>query len=110
MAVSSVQLSYTLNCPVIVQLTQSGEGVRLMAKFRPKAQIIALCLDDTLTRSLCLVRGVICYKVASFYVLDDLIELSVMQGRKKGIVKQGDHIIIIYSKSEESANNIIRVH
>lgn len=81
-----------------------------MAKYRPKAQIIALCLEDTLVRSLSLVRGVLCYKVPSFYVIDDLIELSIREVKNKGIVKKGDHIIIIYSKSEETSNDIIRVH
>ena len=55
-----------------------------MAKLRPKAEIFALCLNDTLQKSLSLVREVTSYKVPSFYIIDDLIDLVIKLGLESG--------------------------
>lgn len=58
LAISAVQLSFTIKAGLIICLTSSGETARLIAKYRPDAMIIAISYVNHVIKGLSYTRGV----------------------------------------------------
>jgi pyruvate kinase len=67
-------MSMALNSPLIISFSASGEGVRLLSKYKPQAKIIAICYDPKVSSHLQMVRGVKCYIVPNFNNSEDIIK------------------------------------
>lgn len=83
-----------LKAKTIITGTQSGSTARNIAKFRPKASIIAITPFESVARRLSLNWGV--YPIVSkvFESTDELIEETSKIAKKKGFVKDGDIAVI----------------
>merc|ERR1711963_783149 len=82
---SAVKATIDAACPLIVVLTETGHTARSVAKYRPKAPILAICASETTIRQLNVVRGVTPMLTASFV----------------GMVKSGDSVVAVHGQKEE---------
>lgn len=65
-AAGAVQLSFEIKSNVIICFTKSGVMARNIAKYRPKANIIAVGIDEGVVKGLSITRGVVCLRVQVF--------------------------------------------
>ncbi|KAL7667931.1 hypothetical protein ACOME3_008655 [Neoechinorhynchus agilis] len=56
-AVAAVEASFRLNASIIIVLTSTGQSARNIAKYQPKAMILAVTRDEKTARALNLHRG-----------------------------------------------------
>merc|ERR1712003_87984 len=98
---SAVKCTVDSDCSLIVALTESGQTARLIAKYRPKAPIIAITASESTVRQLLCVRGVIPMLTASFVGTDSVIEKALNRAKQDGIVKAGDFVVAIHGQKEE---------
>merc|ERR1712186_174873 len=98
---SAVKCTVDSNCPLIVALTETGSTARLIAKYRPKAPILAITASETTVRQLLAVRGVIPMLTASFVGTDSVIEKALKFAVAGGMVKSGDMVVAVHGQKEE---------
>merc|ERR1712190_565294 len=98
---SAVKCTCDSDCALIVALTESGQTARLIAKYRPRAPIIAITASESTVRQLLCVRGVIPMLTASFVGTDSVIEKALVRAKQDGIVKAGDFVVAIHGQKEE---------
>lgn len=83
-----------LDAKAIITGTQSGSTARNIAKFRPKATIIAVTPDESVSRRLNLIWGVLPIVSETFKTTDELIEKTTWAAKEKGYVNEGDLVVI----------------
>lgn len=66
LAASAVQLSFEIKAAVIITFTFTGEFPRLLSKYRPSVDIVAISTEDKTIKSLTIQSGVTCLRVPSF--------------------------------------------
>merc|ERR1712154_467557 len=98
---SAVKATIDAGCPLIVVLTETGHTARSIAKYRPKAPILAICASETTIRQLNLVRGVTPMLTASFVGTDAVIAKALDKAKALGMVKSGDSVIAVHGQKEE---------
>ncbi|MFO8069788.1 MAG: pyruvate kinase [Alkalibacterium sp.] len=100
-----------LNIHTIVAATESGHTARMISKFRPKADILAVTFSDETARGLALQWGVqptVSEKPAS---TDDMFNLATQTTVEKGFAKEGDLIIITAGVpvGERGTTNVMKI-
>merc|ERR1712084_38849 len=100
---SAVKATIDAGCPLIVVLTETGHTARAIAKYRPKAPILAICASETSIRQLSVVRGVTPMLTASFVGTDSVITKALDKAKALGMVKSGDCIVAVHGQKEECA-------
>ena len=83
-----------LNAAAIIAITKSGHTARMISKFRPTAPIVAIADDERVVRTMSLVWGVNCIQ-GEIRDMDSLFKNSVDTAVQKGILKNGDLVVII---------------
>ncbi len=82
-----------LEAAAIITATSSGFTARKVAKFRPKAPIIASCTNESVRRKIALVWGVHSVRIDSAKSTDQIFEDSVALSKKHGYIKAGELIV-----------------
>ncbi|MBN2897422.1 MAG: pyruvate kinase [Clostridia bacterium] len=82
-----------LEAVAIVTSTASGFTARKVAKFRPKAPIIASCTNEQVRRKIALVWGVYSLLTKEATSTDQIFEDSVELAKSEGYIKPGDLIV-----------------
>ena len=72
-ACAAVESALFTDAKLIIALTESGSTARLIAKYRPRQPILALCAADSTLQRLQICRGVVVLKVPSFQGTDHVI-------------------------------------
>merc|ERR1712070_1230972 len=98
---SAVKTTIDSGCPLIVALTETGHTAWMVAKYRPKAPILAITASETTIRQLQCVWGVVPMLTASFVGTDSVIQKALVRAKADGMVQQGDTIIAIHGQREE---------
>jgi pyruvate kinase len=108
---AAVQISYELSAKVIVCMTETGRSALNLAKYRPKAHILAVSTDEHVIKSLCVSRGVMALRVPSFQGNDSLVEYAIKYGKEHGLVNSGDTVIVVHGMQEEQPeqSNLLKV-
>lgn len=111
----SQSVSYTalhLNAAAIVTATESGHTARMIAKYRPKAPIIAVTSYPDVCRKLSLVWGVVPQMGKRATTTDEMLEITISESLNSGIVKRGDLVIITAGVpvGEIGTTNLLKVH
>lgn len=89
----------------------NGEIARQVAKFRPRAQVIAvryiiiliiifISTEQGTIFGLCAERGVICLRVPSFQGTEKLIEYAIKEAKANNYVKNEEKCIVIQGAEE----------
>merc|ERR1712154_116928 len=99
---SAVKATIDSNLPLIVVLTETGHTAKGIAKYRPRAPILAISASETSVRQLQCVRGVTPILTASFVGTDAVITKALEQAKELGLVKTGDCVVAVHGQREES--------
>jgi len=98
---SAVKATIESNCPLIIALTETGHTARVIAKYRPRATILAISASETTVRQLQCVRGIVPMLTASFVGTDSVINKAVAKAKADGMVKSGDVVVAVHGQREE---------
>lgn len=91
---ATCQTASDLNAAAILSSTQSGSTARMVAKYRPRAPIIAVTPNPAIVRRLALVWGVHPLLVSKAENIDRMLDVAVGAARAAGLVTDGDLIAI----------------
>lgn len=97
-ASSAVKMSCDIMAKAIIVLSETGETARLLAKFHPHAQILAVCASETVARQ---IEGFMCnaYAVHTELPRGDGVHVrhAFKVGIEKGLFNQGDAIPCVHT-------------
>ena len=105
------QAAKDLDIKVIVAATSSGYTARMISKYRPNADILALTFDERTERGLMVNWGVQPYVVDKPADTDEMFALAAKKAVELGFAKSGDKIIVVAGlpMGTPGATNMIRV-
>ncbi len=100
-----------LNAKAIISSTVTGHTARVVSKYRPKAQIIAVTTQERTMRQLALVWGVTPVFGLEASSTDELLETAIKGGKDSGLVTTGDLVIITAGipLGRSGSTNLIKV-
>ncbi len=109
---SVAHTALNLDATAIVTPTESGHTARMISKYRPKAPIIAVTSEESVSRKLSLVWGVTAQIGSKANTTDEMLDTSVQESINTGLVKHGDLIVITAGVpvGEAGTTNIMKVH
>jgi pyruvate kinase len=101
-----------LNVAAIITATQSGHTARMIAKYRPKAPIVAVTNSPSVCRKLALVWGVVAKLGVTARSTDEMLTVSVEEALKTDVVNHGDLVVITAGVpvGEVGTTNLMKVH
>ncbi|MEO1022599.1 MAG: pyruvate kinase, partial [Bacteroidota bacterium] len=108
---SCVTMAENVGAKVISTITHSGSTARRIAKFRPMSPIVAFTESQKIRRQLNLVWGVDSVRIKELFDTDQSIKLMEEYLKDKGLVSQGDRVIIATGipLAERGRTNMIKV-
>lgn len=83
-----------LNAKAIITATTSGFTARRIAQLRPKSEIYALTIDETVCRQLALEWGVTPIMMEKCSGIDSVVEKATLVPKEMGLLDKGDLIIL----------------
>ncbi|MCG3411961.1 pyruvate kinase [Staphylococcus massiliensis] len=109
---SVAHTALNLNVKAIVAATESGSTARIISKYRPKSDIIAVTPRDTTARQCTLVWGINPVVRSGRPSTDELLNKAVATAVDTGRVKNGDLIIITAGvpTGETGTTNLMKLH
>ena len=100
----------SIDIKLVVALTESGNTARLISKYRPEADILAVTFDELTQKSLMLNWGVIPIVTEIPSSTDDMFEIAERVALESGLVESGDNIVIVAGVPVGSGNtNTMRI-
>ncbi len=110
--VSVAHTALNLNCKAIVASTESGHTARMISKYRPKSDIIAVTPNDYVARQLQLVWGVTPIIKGGQKDTDGVLNTSVSVTIDQGYADTGDLLIITAGvpTGEAGTTNLMKLH
>ena len=93
---------FDADCKLIVALTETGSTAVALAKYRPKATILAITANESTLRHLLLCRGVLPILTASFVGTDSVIPKAITKAKEYGLVMSGESVVVVHGTKEES--------
>ena len=101
-----------MDIKLVVTLTKTGHTARLISKYRPNADILALTFDELTERGLMLNWGVIPMLTEAPSSTDDMFEIAERKTVEAGLVQSGDDIVIVAGVplGEAVRTNTMRIH
>ena len=109
---ATCQTALDLDLAAIISATQSGSTAKMVAKFRPKAPIIAATTSLEVMRQLCLIWGVYPVLVSFSSSIDTMIDASEAAARATGLLKAGDLVAITAGVRTglPGSTNLLKIH
>ncbi|WP_366922710.1 pyruvate kinase [Metallumcola ferriviriculae] len=109
---ASCTISFDLGTAAIITPTESGSTPRMVAKYRPKAPIIAASPHSDVLRKLSLVWGVTGQEVPASDGTDDMINGAVTAALGKNLIQCGDMVVITAGLpvGVSGTTNLLKVH
>jgi pyruvate kinase len=109
---SVAHTALNLDVAAIVTPTVTGHTARMISKYRPKAPIVAVTADETVSRKLALVWGVYSKVAPQANSTDEMLDLAVEAAVDTGIVKHGDLVVITAGVpvGETGSTNLMKIH
>ena len=104
--------AYDLGASAIIAVTKTGNSVRMVSKYRPSIPIIGCSPDEQVCRQLNMSWGVVPMKVEQKFNTDELFEMVVNDGKKAGLLENGDLVVIMAGVPLGIAGttNLLKVH
>ncbi|MGE5598295.1 MAG: pyruvate kinase [Bacteroidota bacterium] len=109
---ATCQTALDLDLAAVISATQSGSTARMVAKYRPKAPIIAATPNLEVARQLCLVWGVYPVLVEATASTDAMLDASEAAARASGLVSSGDLVAITAGvrTGVPGSTNLLKIH
>ena len=110
-ALSSCNLSNSIQSKAVFAFTESGSTASRVASFRPKAPIIALCSSYEVCINLCLNWGIIPIKVKNFTRVQDMFREGSKIAIETKLAKTNDLIVVVLGLpiGQPGNTNLLRV-
>lgn len=108
---SVAETAENLNIKTIVAATKSGHTARMISKYRPNADILAVTFDDRTRRGLTVNWGVQPVLADAPSSTDEMFQLATEEAKKAGLAKEGDLILIVAGVpvGEKGTTNIMKI-
>jgi pyruvate kinase len=109
---AAVSIAQDLQVAAILTPTRSGMTARMVARYRPRVPVLAMCHREETFRALTLVWGVHPIRFKEYLeTSDELIALCKQEALACGLVKSGDTVLITAGlpPSAQSTTNLIKV-
>lgn len=102
----------SLGVSTIITSTTTGATARMVSKYRPQADIIAVTADAAVMRKLVLVWGVYPVLTKPTYGTDEIFETALNSCLEKGYIKKGDMVVLTAGSPAglTGTTNLIKVH
>ncbi|WP_421380434.1 pyruvate kinase [Bacillus salacetis] len=109
---SVAHTAINLSVNAIVAPTESGHTAKMISKYRPKAPIIAVTANDSVSRKLALAWGVYPQMGRKVETTDEMLEMAVEESVNSGLITHGDRIIITAGVpiGESGTTNLMKIH
>ncbi len=109
---SVAHTALNLDCNAIITSTESGYTARMIAKYRPKAPIVAVTANEHVLRRLALVWGVYPQLGQKSETTDDMLENAVTESLNSGFVSHGDLVVITAGVpvGQAGTTNLMKIH
>lgn len=88
-------LAEEVNAKLILAASISGETARLISRYRPELPIVVATSTERVKHQLNLSWGVLPFILPPCRTIEELVERSVTELKKRQIVKMGDKIIVV---------------
>ena len=92
---AACQSAMELGLAAILCSTQSGATARMVARFRPRAPIIAATPNPRVARQLALVWGVLPVVVPRATNIDGMIDVTLQAAWRTGLIRRGDRVAVV---------------
>lgn len=101
-----------LEAAAIITATNSGSTARMVARYRPKAPIIAVSPVMSSLRQLQLVRGVIPLPCAAASSMDEQLDRAIHAATMENLIHNGDIVVITAGMPLQTSGttNMLKVH
>lgn len=101
-----------LGVKAIIAPTESGTTARMISRYRPETNIVAITSNDQISRRLSLVWGVTPILAGRSHSTDEMLDNAVQICLEKGIVHPGDLTIITAGVpvNEPGTTNLMKIH
>jgi len=99
-ASSAVKTADELQAKLIITLTESGSTTRLVSKYKPFANILAVTQHEQTARQLMITRGCQPIIVGSMIGTDSIIKKVLEDYEKKSLLVTNDKVIIVFGNVE----------
>lgn len=101
-----------LNANAIITVTRSGYTARMVSRYRPASDIIAITPDEKVLKRLSILWGVNPVLAPKMESTDEMIDKSVEVAQEKGLIKSGDVVVITAGVpiGLMGTTNLIKVH
>lgn len=109
---SVAHTALNLDVNAIITPTESGHTARMISKYRPKAPIVAVTSQESVTRRLSLVWGVYPQVGQEASTTDDMLDSAVQESMNSGLVGSGDLVVITAGVpvGEAGTTNLMKIH
>lgn len=108
-ALAACEIAEEVGARAILACTYNGKTVRRIARFRPRAPILAVSASEELARQLLIVWGATPIAIGVFDTTDQLVTSALEAGRKTGMLGPGDKVVIVAGMPMGSPTNMIMV-
>lgn len=108
---SVARAAKNLGVKTIVAATESGYTAKMISKYRPEADILAVTFDERTRRSLMINWGVHPVVAEKPATTDEMFELATKQAVEQGFAKEGDLILITAGVpvGERGTTNVMKI-
>ena len=108
---SVVRTAEELGVKTIITATNSGYTARMISKYRPSADIVALTFDEKVQRALTVQWGVQPILTERPTSTDDMFEKAAKVAKDQGLVEDGDLVIIVAGVpvGESGTTNVMKL-
>lgn len=108
----AVEAAEQTKARLIACFTESGRTARLVAKYRPRAPILAFCSNEETRRRLTLHWGVRTDSLDVAGEVDVMVQRVEQRLLDGGMVREGDRLVIIFGApvGERGHTNSVRLH
>ncbi|SFM07399.1 pyruvate kinase [Pelosinus propionicus] len=109
---ATVQIAYELSAAAIITATEHGHTARMVSKYRPQANVIAVSPHEKTLRRMMLFWGVQPVLGVTTKNSDDMVQNAIAKSVKEGLVSEGDLVIVTAGvpAGMSGTTNMIRVH
>jgi len=91
---ATCQAARDLDVAAIITPTTSGSTARMVARYRPRAPIVAVSLRKETVRRLSLSWGVYPFEIPQVRDTDEMVERSIEIALREGFVRKGDRVVV----------------
>ena len=109
LALAACEIAEELQAKAIVACTVNGTTVRRIAKYRPRAPILALTQDPALSRQLLLNWGVTPVGVSQYQDIDELLQQAELAASHQPFIEAGDTIVVVAGMPLGAPTNFVTV-